>query len=157
MPAISKLCGSHIHVSAAPNKRFNCEQLRSIAFGVILYEKNVLQLLPESRRGNQYCVPNSAKMGESGFMNYADPIDMGIMRDHIWGCFQDDDTIGYDLSKFMQGSSRRVLWNFQNIRGSGSIEFRGGPRLRDPITTKRWIAFVVSFVHMCISNKVGSI
>lgn len=153
MPTASKLCGSHIHVSTPPEQNFNREQLRSIVFGVILYEGNVLQLLPESRRGNKYCEPNSAKIWELEHLDY----DLEEVRNMIWDRFGDDDTIGYDLPDFMQGDSRKVLWNFQNIRKSGSIEFRGGPRLRGPIHTKRWIAFVVSFIHMCISNKVRSI
>ncbi|KAH6633762.1 putative amidoligase enzyme-domain-containing protein [Boeremia exigua] len=155
MPTTSKRCGSHIHVSASPNKRFSREQLRSIAFGVILYEGNVLQLLPESRRENDYCTPNTDHIWELDDLSYdfTDPIHLEEVRDTIWGSFQDDDRIGYDLPKFMQGNNRKVLWNFQNIRKSGSIEFRGGPRLRGPIHTKRWIAFVVSFIHMCISKK----
>jgi hypothetical protein len=156
MPTTSKRCGSHIHVSASPNGRFNLEQLRSIAFGVLFYEENVLQLLPESRRENQYCEPNSANMPDL-VHDITDPTDLEMVRNIIWSRFRDDDTIGYGLPEFMQGSTRRVLWNFRNIRKSGSIEFRGGPRLRGPVHTKRWIAFVVSFVHMCISNNVSSV
>jgi hypothetical protein len=161
MPTTSRLCGSHIHVSASPDHRFNREQLRSIAFGVFFYEKNVVELLPEYRRGNKYCEPNSVKAWEFDDLGYiiTDPFDLERLRDAIWGRFGDDDAIGYELPQFMQGSNRRVLWNFQNIgvRKLGSIEFRGGPRLSGPVDTKRWIAFVVSFVHMCISKKVSSI
>lgn len=47
---------------------------------------------------------------------------------------------------------RYVLWNFDNVLEgrSGSVEFRGGRGLRGPERTKRWVAFVVAFVHFCV-------
>lgn len=158
MPTSSRLCGSHVHVSASPDREFSPEELRRIAFGVIFYEDNVLQLLPEFRRDSKWCKPNSSEITACDELDDDTSDDgvveiLGDVRDSIWGSSGSDDTIGDRISNFMQGNNRRVLWNFQNVRTSGSVEFRGGPRLRGPIHTKRWIAFVVSFIHMCVSQN----
>ena len=67
------------------------------------------------------------------------------------------------LRDFMQASDepkkdRYVLWNFDNVvqpGGSGSVEFRGGRAFRGPVRTKRWIAFVMAFVHFCLNQVRG--
>ncbi len=53
-PDPSQRCGSHIHVSPSPCRRFNMSDLRSVAFGTIAYENNVFQLLPWYHQDNKY-------------------------------------------------------------------------------------------------------
>ncbi|KAL2076226.1 hypothetical protein VTL71DRAFT_1169 [Oculimacula yallundae] len=155
MPTSSNACGSHIHVSSS-SKNFSVAQLRRIAFGVFLYENNVLQILPASRRTSKWCKSNFSTSAFSWDKEYdiTDTQHLKSMRDSIWNDFETEGDLD-ELPRLMQWDSRRVLWNFQNIRKSGTIEFRGGPRLRGPVHTKRWIAFVVSFIHMCVSKNFG--
>lgn len=58
------------------------------------------------------------------------------------------------ICRYMQGD-RYVLWNFENISkpgGIGTIEFRGGRGMRGVIKTRWWIAFVVGFVHLLLTE-----
>ncbi|RKK11799.1 hypothetical protein BFJ66_g2115 [Fusarium oxysporum f. sp. cepae] len=160
MPESSIACGSHIHVSPSPEMEFDLNQLRNIAFGIVYYEPLVIRLLPYHRQNNKYCRPNTLRSGPlydlmSSFHEEA------ALRE-LWDAL-DDGVDEEDIRDLMQSGpepkqERYVLWNFDNIfgGGSGSIEFRGGPGLRGPVKTKRWISFVVSFIHMCTNLDVAS-
>ena len=158
MPDRSARCGSHIHVSPVPNKSFGLLDLSNIAFGVIFFEPLVENLLPYNRRNNPYCELNtkhSTKLREY----YCDEYDLSDIWERIANILDRG-----EIRDFMQKNesdtckSRYVLWNFAHVThgGTGSIEFRGGRGLRGPVRTKRWIAFVVSFIHMC-TKQVRSI
>ncbi|KAK4213460.1 swim zinc finger domain-containing protein [Rhypophila decipiens] len=149
MPEPSNLCGSHVHVSPSPTRWFTITELQSIAFGTIYYEDLILELLPPSRRGNKYCVPNTCHARALRSLD-------GRGLAYVWEMIKIQ-TDEQSLRDFMQDpggeeprNPRYVLWNFDNILSSGSVEFRGGRGLRGPVRTKRWAAFVVAFVHFCL-------
>jgi hypothetical protein len=156
LPEPSRLCGSHIHVSSSPEMEFDIFDLRHIAFGVIFYEPLIEQLLPHYRQNNKYCVINtqrSSMLNALAIANYGEP-NLRV----VWNELEEIDN-PEDLRDFMQGGSkpkedRYVLWNFDNILPgrSGTVEFRGGPGLRDPVRTKWWISVVVALVHLCLSQ-----
>lgn len=138
MPQRSPKCGSHIHISNTGAKSFSLDQLKTIAFGVVLYEPLISECLMSIRTTNGYCQPNSA--ASTKLRSCGGPSDVARL---IRGAANRD-----DLVEVMQ-DDRRVLWNFENVvRGkSGTIEFRGGRCLRGPVRTKRWIAFAVALIH----------
>ncbi|KAJ6128017.1 amidoligase enzyme-domain-containing protein [Penicillium samsonianum] len=151
LPRRSAKCGSHIHVSPGPNKRFTLTELKKIACGIVFYANNLNDMLPAPRRNNAYCQKNweTSRVGvwyENGSNN-----DVRLTMEQIWGV--DDER---ELEDFMQ-DDRRVMWNFEHTvpgnRCTGTVEFRGGRGLRGPNRTKWWIAFVVSFIQLCISSK----
>ena len=155
MPDPSRQCGSHVHVSPSPAKRFSSAELRAIAFGVIYYEDVVQQLLPWYRQNNKYCQLNTEHSEALRELICAEGWDMAA----VWRRIKRIDNSYCGLRDFMQGSAepkkdRYVLWNFDNtLPGrSGTVEFRGGRGLRGPVRTKRWIAFVVAFIHLCLSQ-----
>jgi hypothetical protein len=146
MPERSTRCGSHIHVSAGSDRTFKLAQLKTIAYGIILYEPLFLQLLMADRSNNTYCTANSRKSTQLMACNgnraaIARLIDGASTKQVLKGIMQD---------------SRYVLWNFENIvpLRSGSVEFRGGRVLRGEIRTKRWIAFTIAFIHMLLEKVV---
>ena len=149
LPRRSAKCGSHIHVSPGPNKRFTLYELKAIASGVIFYDDNLDDILPRPRQHNKYCQRNWEN-SQSLAMWYTDgdkrTLAPTILR--IYDC----DTI-LELKNLMQ-DNRRVLWNFEHaLPGStGTVEFRGGRGLRGPNRTKWWIAFVIAFIQLCISQ-----
>lgn len=51
-----------------------------------------------------------------------------------------------------QEGNRRVLWNFDNVDGIGTIGFRGGPGLQSKSETIRWILFAVNFILLAIEE-----
>ncbi|KAK3374360.1 putative amidoligase enzyme-domain-containing protein [Lasiosphaeria ovina] len=158
MPDSSRLCGSHVHVSPSPSKRFTVAQLQGLAFGVIYYEEEVLRLLPWYRRENHYCQPNSEH--SAALQEIADDDDVTPVE--LWDTIRRTTSRRQirDLMQYRTGSSkdRYVLWNFDNVLDgkSGSVEFRGGRDLRGPVRTKRWIAFVLAFAHFCMSQNFHS-
>lgn len=44
------------------------------------------------------------------------------------------------------------MWNFDNVDGIGTIEFRGGPGLQSKSETIRWILFAVGFILLAIEE-----
>lgn len=141
MPEKSTLCGSHIHVSRGRTNTFTLPQLKTIAYGIYLYEGLVLKLLMACREGNDYCTPNgqaSSQLRNCGNLyEAAQLISSAPDAESLRDIMQDD---------------RYVLWNFSNVAPgkSGTIEFRGGRFLRGKVRTKRWIAFAVAFIHAMI-------
>ena len=147
-PHYSSRCGSHVHVSPGPKKHFTLKQLKKIACGIVYYAEHIDSVLPYSRRDNPYCETNYPYFRSSSAFNvYQDKLE------DIWKCADKQ-----ALIKEIQRDRRRVLWNFQNAgsgdRCTGTVEFRGGRGLLGPVRTKWWIAFVMSFIQLCISSKV---
>ncbi|KAI1417907.1 putative amidoligase enzyme-domain-containing protein [Hypoxylon sp. FL1857] len=155
MPDPSRLCGCHVHVSPSPNKVFNIYQLQCIAFGVIFFEPHVESILPRYRRENKYCLKNSMRSQAIQHMGSGDRYALKRIKNHIFNNLH----TAQALRDFMQGGpdsrkDRYVLWNFDNTCSgrSGSVEFRGGRGLRGPVRTKRWISFVLAFIHLCLTR-----
>lgn len=145
-------CGSHVHVRPM-GLGYDLEELRKIAYAVVVYEKHILEVLPEERRDHHYCEPNtkvSPKLRQI-FRHGRNRSSFNDLRDQIY----DVETLE-ELCTLMQGNqddNRRVLWNFDNLTGhKGTIEFRGGPGLHDARMTIRWILFAISFILLAIEE-----
>ncbi|KAI8951760.1 putative amidoligase enzyme-domain-containing protein [Xylaria longipes] len=143
MPEQSPRCGSHIYLSRGWGERFSLSQLKTIAYGIVIYEPLVVSLLMANRANNDYCklnTNNSARLRQCGSNKQAIARLIKSATDT-------------EMLKDIMQNDRYVLWNFANIvpGRSGTIEFRGGRCLRGEIRTKRWIAFTVSLVHAFLS------
>lgn len=160
MAEASHACGSHIHVSPSPRKRFSLANLKNIAYGAVLYEDCVQQCLPYFRRNNRYCRVNTEHADElSGMMGCCESAQCSL--EQVWNRLRDAPS-AESVRETMQASSaggndRYVVWNFDNILDgkSGTVEFRGGRGLRGPLKTKRWASFVLAFIHMCLSQVIS--
>ena len=132
-------------------------ELKNIACGIVFYAENLNDMLPAPRRNNGYCIKNWEAPTASVGIWYENgtKVDVQHTMRQIWD-LQDEE----DLKNFMQ-DDRRVLWNFEHTvpgdRFTGTVEFRGGRGLRGPNRTKWWIAFVVSFIKLCVSSKVRAV
>ncbi|EPE08056.1 swim zinc finger domain protein [Ophiostoma piceae UAMH 11346] len=145
-PTPSPLCGSHYHISRGRNTSFTLGELKTIAFGVVLFESQLTKILVQQRRTNQYCTPNTAS---SAALKRAVSHSVGYLAATINSV---RDTTS--LCRLMQ-ANRYVLWNFANIvpGKSGTIEFRGGRCLRGKFRTRAWVAFTVSFIHWLLKTN----
>ncbi|KAI3324707.1 putative amidoligase enzyme-domain-containing protein [Xylariaceae sp. AK1471] len=143
MPEQSAKCGSHFHISRGWNNKFTLSQFKTIAYGIVIYEPLIIDLLMKTRTNNEYCRPNTEN---SPYLR-----ECGSNRVAIAELIESA-TNAEMLQKFMQ-KDRYVLWNFGNIvpGRSGTIEFRGGRCLRGEIRTKRWIAFTIAIIHALLS------
>ena len=147
-------CGTHVHVKPG-GEDYEMETLRSIAYAVVVYEKHVLEFLPEERRSHPYCQPNT---------EVSPSLRRIFRRGRSRASYDDLRTQIYDINTpeelrtFMQGDqegNRRVLWNFSNVSSRiGTVEFRGGPVLHTAAQTIHWILFAVSFL-MLATKEVG--
>ncbi|TDZ54330.1 hypothetical protein CTRI78_v006382 [Colletotrichum trifolii] len=153
-PDSSIKCGAHIHVSPYPDKRFGLPQLQDIAYGVIYYEPLIGCILPYHRRQNPFCRPNtmrSRQLENIVIQGWNETTMLQIFWQSVYGTNSKQ-----GLRDLMQSGfhARRVLWNFDHVvsGGSGTVEFRGGPGLRDTVQTKRWVSFVLAFVHLCLTK-----
>jgi hypothetical protein len=155
VPDSPDVCGTHIHVSPKPRKRFSLRKLKAIAFGVIFFEPLAEKLLPPSRQQNKYCKPNTKH--SSDLLACYDDENLRLIREQIQDLDSAEEVRDYMQYRSGTNRDRYVLWNFDNtLPGkSGTVEFRGGPRLRDPKQTNGWISFVVAFVHLCL-QMVGT-
>lgn len=155
-PEPSPLCGSHIHISPQRrDKRFSLDELRYIAFGICRFESFVTRLLPHERRRNKYCRHNSARLTADEYSNRGMPHDSFLLWQHVKRQKSTQSLRNWMQHNLGTRKDRYVLWNFDNVLpgSSGTIEFRGGPGLRGPALTKRWISFVVAFIHLCLDMR----
>lgn len=130
-------------------------ELRNIACSIVFYADNLNDMLPSPRRNNAYC-QNNWETSLLGLMyGSGSKKDVRQTMERIWKINDEG-----ELKRFMQ-DDRRVMWNFEHIvpgaRFTGTIEFRGGRGLRGRNRTKWWIAFVVSFIQLCIFSKVRDV
>lgn len=139
MPQRAGTCGSHVHVSRGRNARFTLAELKTIAYGIVVYEDRVMELLMAYRQDNAYCKPNS----KNSFRLQRAGGNRVLIANMIRSAATPE-----ALRDIMQ-NSRYVLWNFDNVAAnkSGTIEFRGGRFLRGEVRTKRWMTFAVAFIH----------
>ena len=145
-------CGCHIHMSSW-NGKFSLSQLKKIAYAVVVFEKHVFEILPESRRRNKYCKPNTTESSQlqAIFKNGRNRDSFEELADRL-----DDDVNSLaDLKALMhdaRSDSRYVLWNFNNICTTGTVEFRGGPQIRNESWTIAWAVFALAFIKLAISE-----
>lgn len=142
-------CGSHIH-TAPFRQNYSLSQLKTIAFTVVVYEDLAHYILPQSRQDNEYCRRNSKVSPElqSILQGKKNKITFKNVGNRIKQIGSKE-----DLRSLMQGTeaeSRYVIWNFKNITGTGTIEFRGGRHLRGPNRTSWWITFAVAFISLAL-------
>ena len=149
MPQSSDRCGSHVHISPHPYKKWTTSQLRDIAVGIVHYENHIQAMLPTSRRDHPCCQRNT--ISSPHFQQY-------YSTRHGWQSLipviAKLDRV--DIIKLMQ-KNRWVIWNFVHTKdgGTGTVEFRGGRYLRDAAQTRRWIAFALGFIDLLV-RKVSS-
>ncbi|KAI6782530.1 uncharacterized protein J7T54_003541 [Emericellopsis cladophorae] len=149
-------CGGHVHVTPMSlNSKFSFRSLRRIAFATIVYQDYVAAILPQARRENKYCVPNSRSLdsGLNDTLNLFGGQLSGAALQKIAAEIKSK-TSETELWFYMQGN-RYVLWNFQNIfpnpktgRCTGTVEFRGGNQFLNTKGTLAWVAFVLGFVTL---------
>ena len=146
-------CGTHVHVRP-DGEGFDMEDLRMVAYAVVVYEKHVLEFLPEERRNHPYCQPNTevSPALQRIFSYGRSKASYNDLRDEIYEIETPE-----ELCTFMQGDqegNRRVLWNFSNVSSGriGTVEFRGGPVLHDAHETIWWILFALGFILLAIDE-----
>ena len=144
-------CGSHVHVKP---QGFDMEDLRKVAYAVVVYEKHVLDFLPKERRNHPYCRPNTevSPRLKRIFSRGRSKASYNDLRNQIYNIDKPE-----ELCTFMQGDQeghRKVLWNFSNVSSSGigTVEFRGGPVLHDAVETIWWILFAIGFILLAIEE-----
>ncbi|KAF4595199.1 swim zinc finger domain-containing protein [Ophiocordyceps camponoti-floridani] len=153
-------CGGHVHITPLNRRsRFSLPTLKTIALSTVIYEHFVASILSPPRRENKYCLANSRSVGSG--LNRALPArgqqpSVAVLRRvaaDVKACLDEK-----ELCMYMQ-SSRYVLWNFQNIfphngRSTGTIEFRGGNQFLDTRGTLAWVAFVIGFVTLAMTENL---
>jgi hypothetical protein len=153
-------CGTHVHVTPGRyNKRYTIDELRKIAVGILRYEDLIQALLPEPRRHenirhgfarrNSSSSENLRQLYQNDANAPVPPRDRRQALDDLRARVNWMDETA--IEKWL-GSNRFVVWNFCNTltNGSGTIEFRGAPGVRDAQSTKLWVAFAVSFIDMLL-------
>lgn len=144
-------CGSHIHV--APTARsFTLWELKQIAFATIIHEDHILTILPDFRRNNRYCMPNSSVQGTQLWDDFGWLKDVDGLIECRKRIYSFRSTA--ELVRYMQGEERKVLWNFNNTlhNGSGTVEFRGGRFLSEAESTKSWATFAFLFIDRALRS-----
>ncbi|KAH8718860.1 hypothetical protein HC256_003488 [Beauveria bassiana] len=142
MPDRNTRCGSHVHIAPGCGKHFRLDTLKKMAFGIVVFEPLVLQMLPEYRADNPYCQPNT-RNSERLSACRGNKAQIAELISTASTCIA--------LRGIMQ-KNRYVIWNFDNTlpNKSGTIEFRGGRMLRGEIRTKRWITFAICFLRAVV-------
>ena len=120
------------------------EELRQVAYFVIISEVWVDETMPPDRLNNFYCINNIYNVGSSTHSR-----NLGVICDSLRKATNPE-----QLCSFMQ-RDRYCRWNFENTlptKKKGTIEFRGGRHVRGKVMTKRWIVFTITFVSLAIEK-----
>lgn len=144
-------CGGHVHITPSNStKRFSITDLRAIAFATVVYEDCVYSILPQARKLSRYCKPNTQQDSHLRRICAGGPSTQAY---RTVGNILNELATADDVYGFLQ-NTRYVLWNFQHVvsNSSGTVEFRGGSQFRDTNGTLRWIAFVVAFINLALSE-----
>ena len=118
------------------------DELKKIAYAVVVWDNFVQEILPEERRYSDYCQ-------SAGYLS--EDLRADLENENGWPREEAFDVVRWkilsmsspeSLVKYIQNNVRYALWNFMNtLEGrSGTIEFRGGRHLRGKFRTKRWIS-----------------
>ena len=159
IPQTSELPGFHIHVSPGPSHvsgsgAYTLNECKAIAFGCVVFDHFVYQMLPLTRRENGYCTANTLQsrfLKNQSIKSIIQQLENVQSKNHLITIMQGDNP----------KTQRYVLWNFVNIAPktgealgteSGTIEFRGGRGMRGEVRTKRWIAFAIAFIDLCLTK-----
>ncbi|KAL2070252.1 hypothetical protein VTL71DRAFT_13278 [Oculimacula yallundae] len=152
-------CGSHVHV-APVSRVFTLDELKLVAMFTIIHEDSILKILHTTRQNHKYCERNT-KIGGTGLWDDFGEVNHSRYKSAWRGnglkkCQQAiaKITTKSDLVAYVQGTERRVLWNFRNILpgGSGTVEFRGGRHLRGPKRTISWATFTIVFIDLALRS-----
>lgn len=136
-------CGSHVHV-APTGRKYTLGELKYVAFAVVCYEANLMTMLPRVRQNHPYCQMNTRASAQ-----LANGIRIGSVRNDIRSL-----TTYQAVVQYMQGDTRTCLWNFRNVTGSGTVEFRGGRHLRGANRTYAWVTLAVAFIGLALEEKL---
>lgn len=139
--------------------------------GIVRYEDLVQAMLPEGRRtprspenpttigqpanstARLYCRSNTSSSSSLNSLFNSEGSRLEKVNE-VQRTVNSTDAKG--IVAYMQGEDhddRYALWNFQNILGSGTIEFRGGRGIRGLERTRWWVSFVVGFIQFLLTEE----
>jgi hypothetical protein len=145
-------CDMHIHISPAQGL-FDLDQLRCIAKGVVLWERDTARCAPPSRddKIQSFCLSNV-----TGAVPAARPLHTrGPLRGLRLTYQHIDNASRNELVDYVCPDKHRA-WNFLPAResGHGSVEFRRPPGVVTSKKAKHWIAFTMSFINMALRTNL---
>lgn len=135
-------CGTHVHISLDPF--FNVRELVRIAQAVLHFEPAIEALVPEDRRGNDFCKSNwlgSRQLGAANISRTDSIAKIGKIQDPS------------ELIRCMgNGEDRGYSWNFLSLmdKNKRTLEFRKPPGSTTVEQTLSWAEFVLSFIQAAI-------
>ena len=140
----SDSCATHIHISVEPD--YTLKDLQHIAASVIHFETAFEALVPEERRGNEFCKSNwlhSPRLAP-GCHSRSESITI-IER------ARNKEELIESIQKF---GDRDFAWNFESLRQRRTIEFRKPPASSTPDEALSWAELALNFIQASI--KYGS-
>ena len=135
-------CGTHIHISLDPF--FNVRELVQIAQAVLHFEPAIEALVPEDRRGNDFCKSNWLGSPHLGAANISRPdsvAKIGKIQDpsELIRCMGNREDRGYSRNFLSLMDKKKRTLEFRKPPGSTTVE--------QPLS---WAEFVLSFIQAAI-------
>ena len=135
---INRECGYHVHLSW---RGMTVEQCKKIFADWIVYEEEIDQFIPRSRRAdnNRWCRSNKSSPSIARAVQNLRTQDLRGMG--TW---------------FERNASRYVKLNFCSLARQGTIEFRHHSGTTDPQKITNWIKFLINFVIASVNGRGAS-
>lgn len=132
-PQINRQCGLHVHIEV---RDFNWDDMRRLLALWSRYEPFFFEMLPASRRGNQYCMPIRKS-------TWAGPTNMGT-----WSAVSAaiDATTEREFQRLRGAYGRYHTLNLDNFWMSGRIEFRLHSGTVDYVKIRNWTKLLLALV-----------
>lgn len=144
----NKLCGTHVHISPAPEQDWQLSHVQGLARAILKFQPAFGAILPAHRFRNRMAKNN---LVDNSLLD-------GLTLDE---CFERIGKCNHyvDVGDLMtDGGDRYYAWNFRNMYygGIGTVEFRSPPGMVMPKDSVEWADFVVAFVHSAVENGTAA-
>ncbi|KAF2466538.1 uncharacterized protein BDR25DRAFT_317554 [Lindgomyces ingoldianus] len=138
---------THIHV--APVKRhWTLQEVRLIGKGIIRLASALSAGVPDTDMITQWAAMN----GNGKWLSIAGRQE-AVQELEAIPCQEDKDKERDQLIQFLS-PKRSLTWNFENLRGTGTVEMRRFPQSMTADASLHWIGLTLSMLAICLDQDL---
>ncbi|POR38150.1 Uncharacterized protein TPAR_01664 [Tolypocladium paradoxum] len=149
-------CSMHVHVSPSKDlsRTFTMPELRNIMKAMAYYDDAVTRVMPPRRKNNPWATSNM--VSEKTAKNVRDA--HAAVRHSSWGpLFRIFDEVKAKAQIPLQlFNDKFIAWNFKNLTGCGTVEFRRPPGVQTAEAARFWTGLTLAFVRQAMDTKWDS-
>jgi hypothetical protein len=136
-------CSTHVHLSIVDD--YTVDQLKRLAQAIIHFEPAFEVILPEERRGNEYCRSNWIDNANFGYKK--------LSRQGAISFLERCTTVNEVIDAMNPEGSRYFGWNFQALKKYDTVEFRRGAASTSLNDVFMWVELATTFLRASLRTN----